>query len=469
MTTVEGLAGEDGLHPIQQAFRERHGLQCGFCTPGMLLAAKALLDEIPDPSEEEIRESPRRQRLPLHGLRRHRRGGAPGGAGARGGARDDGPLRRRARDARRGSPLPRGPGRLPRRHRARRARCTSPSCRSPHAHARIVSIDSSRARALEGVALVVTGEDLRDLPPFTTTIATRARGQDRRRAACSPIERVRFVGEAVAAVVASSRAIAEDAAELIDVEYEPLPAVLDAGGGARARRAASCTTSWATTTSRTSSSRRGDVDGGVRRRRARLPQALPLRPLPRGAARGPRRDRRLGRGRGVGDRLDVDADAVPRARHARGAVRARRTRACASSAPRSGAASASRCSSSSRRRSSPSCRAAWARRSSGSRTATRRWPRAAHSKEVICELALATDADGRFLALRGPLRRRRRRVSRPSVDEPHRPALRGLVPARACTTSRTSATRSTRRSRTSASRRRTAASAGRRGRRRARR
>ena len=54
--TVEGLAGEQGLHPIQQAFRACHGLQCGFCTPGMLLAAKALLDEVPDPSEDEIRD-----------------------------------------------------------------------------------------------------------------------------------------------------------------------------------------------------------------------------------------------------------------------------------------------------------------------------------------------------------------------------------------------------------------------------
>jgi aerobic-type carbon monoxide dehydrogenase small subunit (CoxS/CutS family) len=54
--TVEGLADENRLHPIQQAFRECHGLQCGFCTPGMLLAAKALLDEVPDPGEQEIRE-----------------------------------------------------------------------------------------------------------------------------------------------------------------------------------------------------------------------------------------------------------------------------------------------------------------------------------------------------------------------------------------------------------------------------
>ena len=54
--TVEGLGGERGLHPIQQAFRECHALQCGFCTPGMLLAAKALLDETPSPSDDEIRD-----------------------------------------------------------------------------------------------------------------------------------------------------------------------------------------------------------------------------------------------------------------------------------------------------------------------------------------------------------------------------------------------------------------------------
>jgi carbon-monoxide dehydrogenase small subunit len=55
VTTVEGLATADGLHPIQEAFREEHGLQCGFCTPGMMLTAAALLAENPSPSEEEIR------------------------------------------------------------------------------------------------------------------------------------------------------------------------------------------------------------------------------------------------------------------------------------------------------------------------------------------------------------------------------------------------------------------------------
>jgi carbon-monoxide dehydrogenase small subunit len=53
--TVEGLTPASGLHPIQEGFRQEHGLQCGFCTPGMMLVTKVLLAENPDPSEEEIR------------------------------------------------------------------------------------------------------------------------------------------------------------------------------------------------------------------------------------------------------------------------------------------------------------------------------------------------------------------------------------------------------------------------------
>jgi carbon-monoxide dehydrogenase small subunit len=53
--TVEGLATASELHPIQEGFKEEHGLQCGFCTPGMMLTAKALLDENPDPTEDEVR------------------------------------------------------------------------------------------------------------------------------------------------------------------------------------------------------------------------------------------------------------------------------------------------------------------------------------------------------------------------------------------------------------------------------
>jgi carbon-monoxide dehydrogenase small subunit len=55
ITTIEGLAPDGDLHPIQEGFWERHGLQCGYCTPGMIMSAVGLLDENPNPSEDEIR------------------------------------------------------------------------------------------------------------------------------------------------------------------------------------------------------------------------------------------------------------------------------------------------------------------------------------------------------------------------------------------------------------------------------
>jgi aerobic carbon-monoxide dehydrogenase small subunit len=57
VTTIEGMAREGELHPLQEAFRRNHGLQCGFCTPGMIMASASYLRENPDPTEEEVRES----------------------------------------------------------------------------------------------------------------------------------------------------------------------------------------------------------------------------------------------------------------------------------------------------------------------------------------------------------------------------------------------------------------------------
>jgi aerobic carbon-monoxide dehydrogenase small subunit len=55
VTTIEGLARDGQLHPVQQAFHEHHGLQCGFCTPGMIMAVVSLLAEIPNPTEQDVR------------------------------------------------------------------------------------------------------------------------------------------------------------------------------------------------------------------------------------------------------------------------------------------------------------------------------------------------------------------------------------------------------------------------------
>ncbi|HEY3223947.1 MAG TPA: (2Fe-2S)-binding protein [Pseudolabrys sp.] len=57
ITTVEGLAREGVLHPVQEGFREKHGLQCGYCTPGMIMTAVSLLETNPNPTEEEIRHA----------------------------------------------------------------------------------------------------------------------------------------------------------------------------------------------------------------------------------------------------------------------------------------------------------------------------------------------------------------------------------------------------------------------------
>jgi carbon-monoxide dehydrogenase small subunit len=57
VTTIEGLGSENDLHPMQEAFWEHHGLQCGYCTPGMIMAASDLIAKNPDPSEAEVREA----------------------------------------------------------------------------------------------------------------------------------------------------------------------------------------------------------------------------------------------------------------------------------------------------------------------------------------------------------------------------------------------------------------------------
>ena len=88
ITTIEGLSAGGALHPLQQALVEHGGTQCGFCTPGIVLAAKALLDEIPQPSEARDPPRHRRQPVPLHRLRQDRRGDC--GCGRAGAGADDG-------------------------------------------------------------------------------------------------------------------------------------------------------------------------------------------------------------------------------------------------------------------------------------------------------------------------------------------------------------------------------------------
>ena len=85
ITTIEGLADGTTMHPVQAAFQEHHGLQCGFCTPGMVMAAVSLLEEQPEPDRAGRAGGHRGQPLPLHRLPQHREGRA--GRRQRGGGR----------------------------------------------------------------------------------------------------------------------------------------------------------------------------------------------------------------------------------------------------------------------------------------------------------------------------------------------------------------------------------------------
>ena len=243
ITTIQGLADESGWHPVQQAFRDNHGLQCGYCTPGMILAAgRPAVANQPEPHRSRGTGRPRRQPVPVHRIRQHR----PLCVGCRG---DD------AQRSRRGHPRQQCEGgrgmteqtvvrRVGRRrtrkedakarHRSddvdRRA-CRCPALlqfavlRSPMAHAKITRIDVSAALSMPGVIAAFTGADLADqlgsLPcawPVTPDMVSPAHPP-------IAVDEVRYVGDAVAVVVARDRYTAADALEAIEVDYVPLPAV----------------------------------------------------------------------------------------------------------------------------------------------------------------------------------------------------------------------------------------------------
>ena len=231
ITTIEGLApGPGELSPLQDAFCETHGMQCGYCTPAMILAAHALLADNPSPTRDDIVEAISAnicrctgygQIVEAIALAAERmRGAEPAAAHA---MSAPGKFRfvssdRRVREDRR---FVVGKGRfvadiaLP--GRACRARDL------PYPAARIVAIDKAAALAMPGVHYVLDGREL-----AAGTLPLMA-GLDTPNVPRRPlaVDVARYAGEWVAAVVADTRALAEDAAEAVKVEYEPLPFVLD--------------------------------------------------------------------------------------------------------------------------------------------------------------------------------------------------------------------------------------------------
>ena len=221
------------LDPVQQGFAECHGLQCGFCTPGMMLTARWLLDHNPDPSPEQIREALSGQICRCTGYENivrsvswasRARAAAPRRpAGGR--------VTRRAPASRIGA-YGSVAARRTRASSAARARswttsrcpacCTARSCAARWPTPGSSRSTPRRREAHPRVEAVITGE----------TLATRSLAwmptlsQDMQ--AVLATDKVRFQGQEVAFVVAQDRYSARDALELINVEYEPLPPVIDA-------------------------------------------------------------------------------------------------------------------------------------------------------------------------------------------------------------------------------------------------
>jgi len=218
IVTVEGLAQDGRLTPLQETFIQNNAVQCGFCTPGVLISAHALLERDPHPSEQEVREALVGNLCRCTGYLRIIEAVQAAAEETRFLPKNlvsNEPV---------GKSVPRvdvhekvtgaatfvddiqfGPGL----YYARLVR-------SPYAHALVKKVDVSKALELPGVKAVVTGQDVQahiglylvDRPVFAT-------------------DRVRYVGDPVAGVIATSEKIAEQAARLIVVEYEELPAVFD--------------------------------------------------------------------------------------------------------------------------------------------------------------------------------------------------------------------------------------------------
>ena len=282
VTTIEGVGGEqmrgwrgsEPLHALQTAFVETGAIQCGYCTPGMIITAKALLDREPNPSEEQVREAlsgvlcrctgylkPVQAVLRAAAILRgeevppiSQEGAIPAPPGL---------FERPEREAFEPPVMGRGDGQtlvkttpMPTmivteekqlRHVGKpepkvdalklvqgkpaftddmemRGMLVGKILHSPYAHARIKHIDVSKARALPGVHAVLT---YKDIPRVAFTTAGQSDPEPSPHDNFSLDNKVRFVGDRVAAVAAETEEIALKALDLIEVEYEVLPAVLD--------------------------------------------------------------------------------------------------------------------------------------------------------------------------------------------------------------------------------------------------
>jgi selenium-dependent xanthine dehydrogenase len=219
--TIEGLAEGDRLHPLQQAFIENGAVQCGFCTPGMIMSAKALLDTNPHPRREEIVEA-------LSGNLCRCTGYAKVIEAVEQAAGTPRPPRAKETSEHEvvGHVKPRPDA---------RGKVTGEAIftadlyfddmlhakvlRSEYPHARLLDVDASAAESMPGVVAIITAKDVP---------GDKNHGLARQDWPVLAYDKVRYVGDAIAVVAAESEVIAAEAVKRIKVSYEPLPVVSSA-------------------------------------------------------------------------------------------------------------------------------------------------------------------------------------------------------------------------------------------------
>jgi aldehyde oxidoreductase len=222
ITTIEGIGTLKNPHPLQSAFAKTGAIQCGFCTPGMIVRAKSILDKNPDPSRDEIKKALQPHICRCTGYQKIFEAIELAASYLRGKTKSI-ELKLTGKGII-GQPVTR-PDALEKATGTTlyAADITVDGCvyikvlRSPHHHAKIVHIDKKEAEAIPGVLTVLTAEDVKG-----TNILKMA-GDDQ------PVlcgNKVRFVGDPVAAVVATSEEIASYALEKIDVTFEPMEPIL---------------------------------------------------------------------------------------------------------------------------------------------------------------------------------------------------------------------------------------------------
>lgn len=223
VVTIEGLGTPECLHPLQQAFIERGGVQCGFCTPGMILSAVALLAREPDPSSDQIVTALEGNLCRCTGYTRIVEAIKAAAAILRGE-----PLPERQVEPVIGGSeirvdaLDKVTGAARYAEDIKMAGLVHAALvRSPHPHARVLKVNLEPAMELPGVIRVLTAADI----PGRNTLE----GYSRDEHLLAPLgDSVRMIGDAVAVVVAESPEIAASGAAAVQVEYEPLPHTYDA-------------------------------------------------------------------------------------------------------------------------------------------------------------------------------------------------------------------------------------------------